>query len=93
MSHPHITPKELYASIVKALLKNPDVTQSQKKGFGSSAHGTNAKIFALLSSKREFVVKLPKQRVDALVASGEGKRFDPTKRTAHERMVGPRRDV
>ncbi len=77
MSRPHITPEELYATIAKALVKNPDVTQSQKKGFGSSALWINGRIFALLSSKHEFVVKLPKQRVDALVASGEGKRFDP----------------
>jgi hypothetical protein len=35
------------------------------------------KIFAMLSSKGEFVVKLPKARVDALIASGDGERFDP----------------
>ena len=29
------------------------------------------------SSDGAFVVKLPKPRVDALVASGDGKRFDP----------------
>ena len=34
------------------------------------------KIFAMLSWKREFVVKLPTSRVDALIASGVGERFD-----------------
>jgi hypothetical protein len=34
-------------------------------------------IFAMLASGDEFVVKLPRRRVDALVAAGEGKRFDP----------------
>lgn len=29
------------------------------------------------SSKNNLVVKLPQERVDALVASREGKRFDP----------------
>ena len=50
----------------------------------SLAHGhravglkINSKIFAMLSSKSYFVVKLPQERVDALIASGEGKRFDP----------------
>ncbi len=31
----------------------------------------------MISSKGKFVVKLPRQRVDALVATGEGERFDP----------------
>jgi len=31
----------------------------------------------MMSSKNEFVVKLSKDRVDALVASGTGKRFEP----------------
>jgi hypothetical protein len=31
----------------------------------------------MLASDGAFVVKLPKPRVDALVASGDGERFDP----------------
>jgi len=68
--------RERYAAVVKALLREPGVTQSNKKGFGSTALWTNGKIFALLSSKGEFVVKLSRPRVDALVAAGEGKRFE-----------------
>ena len=67
---------ERYAAVVKALLRGPGVTQSNKKGFGSTALWTNGKIFALLSSKGEFVVKLSRPRVDALVDAGEGKRFE-----------------
>ena len=48
-----------------------------KKGFGASALRIDGKMFVLLSSKNELVVKLPKERVDELVASGEGQRFDP----------------
>jgi hypothetical protein len=44
---------------------------------GSSGLRWRGKIFALLSSNGAFVVKLPKPRVDALVASGDGERFDP----------------
>jgi len=77
-----LTSEERFAKIVKALSGHPgvtppsDTTQSRKK-FGSSGLKINDKIFAMISSKGEFVVKLPKQRVDALTASGEGKRFDP----------------
>ncbi len=31
----------------------------------------------MLASGDRFVVKLPRQRVDALVAAGDGVRFDP----------------
>jgi hypothetical protein len=31
----------------------------------------------MISSKGQFVVKLPKERVGALVTSGRGERFDP----------------
>jgi len=53
------------------------VSLGGKKGFGSGALKVNGKIFAVMSSKGEFVVKLSKERVDELVASGKGNRFDP----------------
>jgi len=37
----------------------------------------------MISTRDEIVVKLPRARVDALVASGVGVRFDP----AHGRMM------
>jgi len=79
MSQPPSTPEERYAAIVEALLSNPDVTLGSpgKKGFGSSALRTGGKIFAMLAGGDRFVVKLPQQRVDALIASGDGERFDP----------------
>lgn len=76
-----ITPGERYAKIVKTLLANPGVTElsdktQPKKKFGSSWElRINNKIFAMLTRSR-FVVKLSKERVDTIVASGEGKRFD-----------------
>ena len=81
-SRKDVTSNERFAKIVKALSGHPDVTppsdttQSRKK-FGSSGLKINDKIFAMISSKGEFVVKLPQQRVDALITSGKGKRFDP----------------
>src|SRR3989449_9859058 len=81
-SRKDVTSNERFAKIVKALSSHPgvtppsDTTQSRKK-FGSSGLKINDKIFAMISSKGEFVVKLPEQRVDGLVTSGKGKRFDP----------------
>jgi hypothetical protein len=81
MSHPPITPEERFATIVEECLSNPDVTppsdapQSNKR-FGSSGLRIHNKIFAMLV-KGKLVVKLPKRRVDALIASGDGERFDP----------------
>ena len=68
-----------YAKIVRALSSSAGVTTGTKgrKGFGSSALRSKDKIFAMVSSKGAFVVKLPKQRVDELVAAGAGRRFDP----------------
>jgi hypothetical protein len=65
-----------FSSIVKAMSKQRGVTFGGK-GFGSSALKADGKIFAMLSSQGEFVVKLSKARVDELVESGVGERFDP----------------
>lgn len=73
------TPEQRYAMIVKTLCSNPAVSlgTSGKKGFGSSALCVSGKIFAFLSSKEWFVVKLPRHRVDELVTARAGERFDP----------------
>jgi hypothetical protein len=52
-------------------------TPGAGKGFGSGALKVNGKIFAMISSKGEFVVKLSEERVNELVAAGKGCRFDP----------------
>src|SRR5438445_13777585 len=93
-SRKDVTSNERFAKIVKALSGHPDVTppsdttQSRKK-FGSSGLKINDKIFAMISSKGEFVVKLPEQRVDGLVTSGKGKSFD----LGHRRLMQERLTV
>ena len=81
MNHASINAEERFALIVGELLSNPGVTPpldgpQAKKRFGSSELKVNNKIFAMLVRGR-LVVKLPKLRVDALIASGDGERFDP----------------
>jgi TfoX/Sxy family transcriptional regulator of competence genes len=75
---PTITPEQRFAAVAEALLSHPGVTlgSPEKRGFGSSALQVNGKIFAMVSQER-LVVKLPRQRVDALLASGAGERFSP----------------
>ncbi len=74
------TPEERFAKIVKALRSHSGVTPpsdaTHSRRFGSSGLKVNDKIFAMISSKGKFVVKLPQQRVDALIRSREGQRFD-----------------
>ncbi len=79
MGDPARASEERYATIVTALQSNAGVSFGSPKGqgFGSSALKVHGKIFAMISAKGEFVLKLPRQRVDALIASGAGVRFDP----------------
>ena len=51
-------------------------TPAHGEPFGAISLKTNGKIFAMLVNGR-LVVKLDRQRVDELVGSGAGKRFDP----------------
>jgi hypothetical protein len=52
---------------------------TEGKGFGSSGQlKVHGRIFAMLVRK-ELVLKLPRTRVDQLVESGEGTRFDAGK--------------
>jgi TfoX/Sxy family transcriptional regulator of competence genes len=83
MNHSAATPEERFAAIVEALRDLPGVTppsdgtQSRKR-FGSSELKIHNKIFAMLSSG-SLVVKLPRPRVEALIASGAGEPYDPRK--------------
>lgn len=67
-----------YTELVAAFLERPNVHQDGQ-GFGSSALKVKGRIFAMLSSRGEFVVKLPRKRVDELVAAGDGARYDAGK--------------
>ena len=69
-----MTADQRYSEIVQEFLGRPGVTQ-QGRGFGSSALRIHGKVFATLSSRGTFVVKLPRQRVDGLVAAGQGRPF------------------
>ncbi|MGH8378549.1 MAG: hypothetical protein ACRER7_06305 [Gammaproteobacteria bacterium] len=71
-----------FAAVVAAFKNNRQVSYGGK-GFGSTALKVNGRIFAMMSSKGKFVVKLPKTRVVELVGDGQGEYFDP----GHGRLI------
>jgi hypothetical protein len=67
-----------FSSIVLAFAGKKGVDPPGRgKGFGSRALRVNGKIFAMMSRKDQFVVKLPPVRARELVLSGQGEFFDP----------------
>src|SRR5260370_18362057 len=71
-----------FAQLAEKLSKDPRVDDprvARAKGFGSKGLKVARKLFAFLSKAR-LVVKLPQERVDALVSHGPGEGFDPGRR-------------
>jgi hypothetical protein len=75
------TAQERFERLVDEFVGVDGVTPpAPAKGFGSQALRCNRKIFAMCV-RDQLVVKLPKDRVDALVEAGHGDRFDANKGT------------
>jgi hypothetical protein len=82
-----------YELVARAMLRKRGVSRrSDGQGFGAGALITNGRIFAMRSSRGEFVVKLPRARVGELVASRAGKPFDAGRGRALKEWLalGPR---
>lgn len=72
-------PAVRFETVVDLFAEMPGITPPDAgRGFGRSALRIDGRIFAMLVRGR-FVVKLPADRVDALLAAGEGGRFDANK--------------
>jgi hypothetical protein len=69
-----------WAALAETMLGAPGTTYGNADGpqraFGSTSLKTNGKIFAMLVGER-LVLKLDRRRVDELIGSGDGERFDP----------------
>ncbi|MDG6106761.1 hypothetical protein Daura_29355 [Dactylosporangium aurantiacum] len=74
-------PQVRFDALVDRLSTQQGVTVPGPGGrFGAKALRVDARIFAMLVQDR-LVVKLPRARVDALVADGQGVRWDANKGT------------
>jgi hypothetical protein len=72
-------PERAFERVAAAFAKDPRVTRGSKSGrnFGSTGLKVDGKLFALVSSRSQFVVKLPKAKVAELVKDPKFEYFDP----------------
>ena len=76
-----MTPEDRFEQLVSEFSGVDDVSRpAGGRRFGSHALRRHGRIFAMLSGGC-LVVKLPRTRVDELVAAGDGVRFDAGKGT------------
>jgi hypothetical protein len=78
----HVELPPSFAAIVRLFSRDHRVSFGGQ-GFGSRALRLDGKIFAMLSSRGEFVVKLPRDRVAELIRLGKADYFD----TGRERVM------
>jgi hypothetical protein len=69
-----VAPKTTFARIVDDFARERRITRGGK-GFGSNALEVDGRIFAMLSSHGELVLKLPATRVSELVREARGVHF------------------
>lgn len=68
------TGEDLFGAVADAVEHDPAVSTGRM--FGSTGLKVGGKIFAMLV-KGKLVVKLPRHRVEELIADGSGAAFDP----------------
>lgn len=75
-----MTADSRYADLVQQFAGRPKVTHvTEGGGFGSNGQlKVDGRIFAMLV-RGELVLKLPRNRVDELIAAGQGRHFDAGK--------------
>jgi hypothetical protein len=66
-----------FEKLVKALARTSGAEQPRRKGFGNDALWAGKKMFAFMDSRGDLVLKLPAERVDALVEGKVAVRWDP----------------
>jgi hypothetical protein len=69
-----VTIQSAFQAVLAPISADPRVSRGRM--FGASGFKVDGKVFAMLVGDR-LVLKLPRARVDALVAAGSAARFDP----------------
>ena len=88
-----MTPDERFERLVDEMSAQADVSPpTGGRGFGGSALTCRGKIFAMLV-RGQLVVKLPKARVDALIADARRHAVRREQRPSNEGMGRARADV
>jgi hypothetical protein len=72
------SPAERFGALASALLDEPGVALSESRGFARDSLMVGGKLFAAVRGE-VLLLKLPAERVAALIASGEGAPFDANK--------------
>lgn len=72
------SPAERFGALASVLLDEPGVTLSESRGFARDSLMAGGKLFAAVRGE-VLLLKLPVERVAALIASGEGAPFDANK--------------
>jgi hypothetical protein len=74
---------ERFDDIVSAFVGRPGVTPPSggPRRFGSDALRVNGSVFCMISSGERFVVKLPAERVNELIAASAGEPFRAGKKS------------
>jgi len=76
LSSPSLKKSDGFDAVIAAFRHDGKVTYKDGTGFGSNALQVNGKMFALVSSKGQFVAKLSAMRVTELVHARIGNHFD-----------------
>lgn len=87
-------PEDRFAALGDAVADQAGVTtpdEPGRRGFGSSALKVNGSIFAMLT-RGQLVVKLPRERVDMLIADGTGGPFHAGKASPMKEWLTVRSD-
>jgi len=66
-----------FAKVAGAFARDPSVSQGKGIGFGNGELKVRGKIFAMVASKGEFVVRLPKERAGELVDQNRAEYWEP----------------
>ena len=69
---------ERYEALAETLLGDPAVIRPERRGFAQGGLMRDGKLFAALRGD-QLLLKLPADRVAALIASGQGAPFDANK--------------